>query len=213
MRQPDSLVRLGYRTLILTLVAFGATYMAMVFADRAGVVPYAILGAVLFGLVVFSWAMCERTRANPARSNMWGILCGLWFWAFVGEVMENLGWADIASWHYAPVLVLLAAGFIFVAARRSVPARFLFAGGHFLGIWGLHMIMIAQLEHLGPTHWSTYPAAAVFAGGVLLAVLRLRRVRSTGAAMAWGRALLLLAWTVLEYAWAWRLIPGPYSVS
>gem|GEM_PF-6909032 len=54
----------------LTLVAFGATYMAMVFADRAGVVPYAILGVVLFGLVGFSWAMCERTRAKPVQSNL-----------------------------------------------------------------------------------------------------------------------------------------------
>ncbi|OYD15055.1 hypothetical protein CH330_06715, partial [candidate division WOR-3 bacterium JGI_Cruoil_03_51_56] len=56
-------------------------------------------------------------------------------------------------------------------------------------------------------------AAAVFIGGVILSVLRLRRVRSTGAAMAWGLALLLLAWAVLEYVWAWRLIPGPYSIS
>lgn len=213
MKLPDSFVRLGYRTLILTLVAFGASYMAMVFADRAGAVPYAILGMVLFGLVGFSWVMCERTRSNPAQSNMWGILCGLWFWAFVGEVMENLGWADIASWHYAPVLILLITGFMFVALRRYVPERFLFAGGHFLGIWSLHMVMIAQLELLGRLHWSTYPAAAVFIGASLFAVLRLRRARTTGPAMAWGVALLLFAWTVLEYVWAWRLIPGPYSVS
>jgi len=41
---------------------------------------------------------------------------------------------------------------------------------------------------------------------------RMTRTRKEDENMGYALALLLTAWTVLEYLWGWRIIPGPWML-
>jgi len=94
----------------------------------------------------------ESYREKPAIANQWGILSGLTLWGFLGEYLEHIGWLDLAHWHFAPALIILAFIVIFLIKRKYLPARFGFCFGMFLCIWGLHMLMINQFELLGKNY-------------------------------------------------------------
>jgi len=202
----------GLVTFVITLAAFGATYMLLVFTSRWNDAAYTAAGILLAVAAIFSFVMAEIRRKKEFASNVWGILSGLFLWGFVGEYLEAIGWVEIAHHHFLPVLLLLGFFLIFLIARKELASRFAFAFGHFAGIWGLHMWMIYQFEHLSPTHWTTYPSAAVAGLGAIIAVILTIRSKKTTPKMAWVVAGLLLGWTVLEYVWGWRVIPGPYSI-
>lgn len=202
----------GLATFLITLAAFGATYMLLVFTSRWNDAAYTAAGILLAGAAIFSFVMTEVRGKKEFASNMWGILSGLFIWGFVGEYLEAIGWVQIAHHHFLPVLLLLGFFLIFLITRRQLADRFAFAFGHFAGIWGLHMWMIYQFEHLSPTHWTTYPSAVLAGLGAIIAVILTIRSKKTTPKMGWVVVALLLAWTLLEYVWGWRVIPGPYSI-
>jgi len=202
----------GLVTFLITLAAFGATYMLLVFASRWNEEAYTAAGILLAGAAIFSFVMAEVRGKKEFASNMWGILSGLFIWGFVGEYLEAIGWVEIARHHFLPVLLIAVFFLIFLIARRQLADRFAFAFGHLLAIWGLHMWMIYQFEHLSPTHWTTYPSAAVAGVGAVVSFILMSRSKKTSPKMACAVAGLLLGWTVLEYVWGWRVIPGPYSI-
>ena len=202
----------GLATFLITLAAFGATYMLLVFTSRWNDAAYTAAGILLAGGAIFSFVMTEVRGKKEFASNIWGILSGLFIWGFVGEYLEAIGWVQIAHHHFLPVLLLLGFFLIFLITRRQLADRFAFAFGHFAGIWGLHMWMIYQFEHLSPTHWTTYPSAVLAGLGAIIAVILTIRSKKTTPKMGWIVVALLLAWTLLEYVWGWRVIPGPYSI-
>ncbi|MCK4334865.1 hypothetical protein KAX06_08820 [candidate division WOR-3 bacterium] len=202
----------GLATFLITLAAFGATYMLLVFTSRWNDAAYTAAGILLAGGAIFSFVMTEVRGKKEFASNIWGILSGLFIWGFVGEYLEAIGWVQIAHHHFLPVLLLLGFFLIFLITRRQLADRFAFAFGHFAGIWGLHMWMIYQFEHLSPTHWTTYPSAVLAGLGAIIAVILTIRSKKTTPKMGWVVVALLLAWTLLEYVWGWRVIPGPYSI-
>ncbi|MEA3312119.1 MAG: hypothetical protein U9Q76_07875 [candidate division WOR-3 bacterium] len=204
--------RVGLATFLATLAAFGATYMLLVFTSRWNEEAYTAAGILLAGAAIFSFIMAEVRGKKEFASNMWGILSGLFLWGFVGEYLEAIGWAEIAHHHFLPVLLLAGFFLVFLIMRRQLADRFAFAFGHFAGIWGLHMWMIYQFEHLSPTHWTTYPSAAIAGVGAIISFILMARAKKTTPKMACAVAGLLLGWTVLEYVWGWRVIPGPYSI-
>jgi len=161
---------------------------------------------------IFAFVMSELQKEKPVIANQWGILCGLALWGFLGEYLEHLEWLDIASWHYLPALLILTFFLIFFLKKEYLPIRFGFVFGHFLGIWALHMLLITQFELLGRTHWITYPTTVFIGIFALFSYIKIRRVKSIDQKMAWTLTLLLTSWTVLEYLWGWRLIPGHYSL-
>lgn len=187
--------------------------MLLVFASRYSQTSYHIIGGFLVAFFIFTFWMSEGHKANSAAANQWGIISGLALWGFLGEYLEHLEWLDIASWHYLPALLILSFFSILLLRKEYLPIRFGFALGHFLGIWALHMLMITQFELLGRTHWITYPTALVIGILALFSYIKIRRAKSIDQKMVWSLGLLLTSWTVLEYVWAWRLIPGPYSIS
>jgi hypothetical protein len=156
--------------------------------------------------------MAASQKDKLANANQWGILSGLALWGFLGEYLEHLGWLDIAHWHYLPFLLILTFIIIFITVRRYLPARFGFSFGFFSGIWGLHMLMITQFEILGKTHWITYLSAGLFTIMAIFSYFRIRKTKTVNQKMVWALVLLLSSWTVLEYLWGWRVIPGPYSI-
>jgi len=204
---------IAFKTFLITLICFGGLYILLVFSSRYNQISYHIIGILLAIFSIFAFVMSELQKEKPAFANQWGILSGLSLWGFLGEYLEHLGWLDIAHWHNVPTLLILVFFTIFLLKKEYLPIRFGFAFGHFLGIWALHMLMITQFELLGRTHWITYPTAVFIGIFALFSYIKIRRVKSIDQKMAWSLVLLLTSWTVLEYVWAWRLIPGPYSIS
>lgn len=203
----------AFKTFLITLICFGGLYILLVFSSRYSQTSYHIIGTLLAVFSIFAFVMSELQKEKPVIANQWGIFSGLALWGFLGEYLEHLGWLDIASWYYLPALLILTFFMILLFKKEYLPVRFGFAFGHFLGIWTLHMLMITQFELLGRTHWITYPIAIVIAIIALFSYIKIRKTKAINQKMAWSLVLLLTSWTVLEYVWAWRLIPGPYSIS
>ncbi len=203
----------AFKTFLITFICFGGLYVLLVLSSRYSQTSYHIIGTLLAVFSIFAFVMSELQKEKPVIANQWGILSGLALWGFLGEYLEHLGWLDIASWHYLPALLILTFFTIFLLKKTHLPVRFGFAFGHFLGIWTLHMLMITQFELLGKNHWSTYPTAVFIGIVALFSYIKIRRAKSIDQKMVWSLVLLLTSWTVLEYIWAWRLIPGPCSIS
>lgn len=201
----------GLKCLLLVLIFFAGTYMALVGIYRLSTVAIIIMGLIFLGLGI-AYLFFSITIPDVRRSNYCGIFSGLFFWAVLGEVVEKLGGIAIADWQMFP----LSSWFTFLIALLGIkgylPTGLLFSLGHFNAVWLLHFVMVNQFELMGRTSWITYPSCAIF---VLLAILfgyRMARAETDSENMAYSLALLLVGWTVLEYIWGWRLLPGPWML-
>ncbi|MGB3341676.1 MAG: hypothetical protein WBB37_09365 [bacterium] len=204
--------RIAGKTFLITLICLAGLYVLLVLSSRYSQVSYHVIGTALVFFTGFAILMSEIQKERYVSANQWGIISGLALWGFLGEYLEHLEWLDIALWHYLPALLILSSLMITLLRKQYLPIRFGFASGHFLGIWALHMLMITQFDLLQRTHWFTYPTAVFIGIVALLSFVKIRKAKSLNQEMAWSVVLLLTSWTVLEYIWAWRIIPGPYSL-
>lgn len=208
--------RIGIKTFFSTLIFFGFSYMLLVFTNRAGNIPYLFAGFVLLIIGIFLFLRSEKIKENTFKSNLLAIFSGISLWGFFGEFLENANLyiknatLEIAHWNFLPILLL--AIFLFLNLRKHLPISIQFSLVSFLLIWTLHYIMIFQLEVLSPRHLSTYIMCGIFAFLAGFSVYKVRRSKSINLIMFWSYFGLLTAWSVLEYIWGWRLIPGPYSI-
>ncbi|MCK4359568.1 MAG: hypothetical protein KAW92_12685 [Candidatus Cloacimonetes bacterium] len=207
---------IGIKTFISTLAFFGFTYMLLVFTHRAGEIPYLFAGFVLLFIGIFLFIKSEKIKDNIFKSNLLAIFSGISLWGFFGEFLENGdlfikdATVEIAHWNFLPILLFVI--FLFLILRKYLTISFQFSLLSFLLIWTLHYIMIFQLEVLSRTHLSTYIMCGIFAFLAGLSFYKVRRSKSINLIMFWSYFGLLTAWSVLEYIWVWRLIPGPYSI-
>ncbi len=204
--------RIYLKTFLITLAVFGATYMLLVFSSRISPAFYSAVGIMFAVMTPVAFIFSGRKRFGKFTRNMFGIVSGLFLWGFIGEFLEVRSHLVIADSMYLPVLLVLISMFIVMLLQNGIRKSYGFAFGHFFGIWGLHMWMIYQYEHLGKMHWSTYVSAGAALILGILAVYLTRKYRGISRKMALSLASLLLFWTVLEYVWGWRIIPGPYSI-
>lgn len=204
--------RIYMKTFLITLSAFGVTYMLLVFSSRISSEFYSAVGILFAIMAPAALVLSGRKKFSTFTRNMFGIVSGLFLWGFFGEFMEVKSHLVIADIQYLPVLIVLIVMLVVMLIQKGMRQSYGFAFGHFAGIWSLHMWMIYQFEHLSRTHWSTYVSAGIVLTLGILAVFLTGRTRGTGRKMALSVASLLLFWTVLEYIWGWRLIPGPYSI-
>ena len=226
---------IGLKTVIFTLLFFGFTYMLLVFTSRAGNVPYLFAGFILLfiGIILFlkSIQLVQSSRLNHLinsnavpvlddkkvfYSNLLAIISGISLWGFFGEFLENAdlyikdATIEIAHWNFLPVLLLII--FLFLNLRKYLPVPVQFSLSSFLLIWSMHYIMIFQYEVLSRTHFTTYIMCAIFMILTGLSIYKARKNKQIHSVMFWSYFGLLTAWTVLEYIWGWRLIPGPYAI-
>ncbi len=101
---------------------------------------------------------------------------------------------------------------VLVGIKRYLPSGLMFAGGTFNAIWLLHFTMINQFELMGRTSWIIYPSCIMFLLLTVFFGFRMTKAKNVSENMAYALALLLTAWTVLEYTWGWRLLPGPWML-
>lgn len=185
--------------------------MGLALGYRAGNAVAIPLGLLLLGLGV--WFVFNSIGPSESRShNYYGIFAGIFLWGFLGEFIEHLEIISVASWNMLPLLGLVTFMIAIIFMKRYLPDGLMFAIGTFNAVWLLHFVMINQYEFLGRSHWTTYPACGFF---ILLAVFfgfRMAKTRGLSGNMAYSLAMLLSAWTVLEYVWGWRLIPGPWAL-
>ncbi len=204
--------RIYLKTFLITLAAFGATYMLLVFSSRISYEFYSAVG-ILFAIMAPAFLFLSgKKKFSIYTRNMFGIVSGLFIWGFIGEFLEVRSHLVIADSSYLPILLVLVSMLIVILLQNGIRKSYAFAFGHFAGIWSLHMWMIYQYEHLSRTHWSTYVSAGAALILGILAVFLTGKTRGTSRKMALALASLLLFWTVLEYIWGWRLLPGPYSI-
>ncbi len=229
---------IGLKTVIYTLLFFGFTYMLLVFTNRAGNIPYLFAGFILLfvGIILFLQSqkniqLVQSSRLNHSDfgntvpvldekkvfcSNLLAIISGISFWGFFGEFLENAdlyikdATVEIAHWNFLPVLVLTI--FLFLNLRKYLPVSIQFSLSSFLLVWSMHYIMIFQYEVLSRTHFTTYIMCGIFVILTGLSIYKARKSKKINNIVFWSYFGLLTAWSVLEYIWGWRLIPGPYAI-
>ena len=207
---------ISIKTFVSTSAFFGFTYMLLVFTHRAGEIPYLFAGFGLLFIGIFLFMKSGKAKENIFKNNLLAIFSGISLWGFFGEFLENAdlyvkdATVEITHWNFLPILFFVI--FLFLNLRKylSIPIQFSLLS--FLLIWTLHFIMIFQLEVLSRTHLSTYIMCGIFAFLTGFSVYKVRRSKSINLIMFWSYFGLLTAWSVLEYIWGWRLIPGPYSI-
>ncbi|MEA3474862.1 MAG: hypothetical protein U9R23_00200 [Candidatus Cloacimonadota bacterium] len=206
----------GFKTVLFAFMFFCITYLLLVITNRAGEIPYLFAGFGLLFIGIFLFLKSEKIKDNIFKSNLLAIFSGISLWAFFGEFLENGdlfikgATVEIAHWNFLPILLFVI--FLFLIIRKYLPISFQFSLSSFLLIWTLHFIMIFQLEVLSRTHLSTYIMCGIFAFLTGFSVYKVRISKSINLIMFWSYFGLLTAWSVLEYIWVWRLIPGPYSI-
>ena len=233
---------IGLKTVIYALLFFGFTYMLLVFTSRAGNVPYLFAGFILLILGIYLYLKSSHmvqsshqlvhssrlNHSNPGNtvpvldekkvfySNLLAIISGISLWGFFGEFLENAdiyikdATIEIAHWNFLPVLVLMI--FLFLNLKKYLPIPVQFSLSSFLLIWTMHYIMIFQYEVLSRTHFTTYIMCGVFVILTGLSIYKARKSKQIHSIMFWAYFGLLTAWSILEYIWGWRLIPGPYAI-
>ena len=208
--------KIGLKTILFTLVFFGFTYMLLVFTNRAGRVPYIFAGCILLVLGIYLFYKSQRIEENMFLSNLLAIFSGISFWGFFGEFMENAdlyikdATVEIAHWNFLPILLFVI--FLFLCLRKYLLIPIQFSLASFLLIWTLHYIMIFQFEVLSRIHISTYFMCGVFVLLLGFSIYKIKVSEEINSKMFWSYLGLLTAWSILEYIWGWRLIPGPYSI-
>jgi len=228
---------IALRTVLYTLLFFGFTYMLLVFTNRAGNIPYLFAGFILLFVGIFLFlksqknTLVQSSRLNHSDSdntvpvldekkvfysNLLAIISGISLWGFFGEFLENGdlyikdATIEIAHWNFLPVLILMI--FLFLNLRKHFPVPIQFSLSSFLLIWSMHYIMIFQYEVLSRAHFTTYIMCGIFIFLTGLSIYKERKSKQINSIMFWSYFGLLTAWSVLEYIWGWRLIPGPYAI-
>lgn len=208
--------KIALNTVLLTLFFFGITYMLLVITSRTGKIPYLFAGLLLLGLGIYLFIISQKMKTNKFWSNLLAIISGISLWGFFGEFLENAdlyikdATIEIAHWNFLPVLVLMI--FLFLNLRKHLPVPVQFSLSSFLLVWSMHCIMIFQYEVLSRTHFTTYIMCGIFVILTGLSIYKAKKKNDINSIMFWSYFGLLCAWTVLEYIWGWRLIPGPYSI-
>lgn len=202
----------GLRCLLLVLVAFGASYVVLMTAFRAGTAATAAAG---LGFLILGIGLLVPSLGWPdsRKANYFAMLSGLFLWAAIGEAAHKLGFADLAAREMLPPLVCFVLLLAVVALRTHLPGALVFSAGHFAAIWVLHFVMIYEFEVLGGESWVTRATCPLCALIAVASAFAMTKTKTDTRNMAWSLMLLLFSWTVLEYAWAWRLLPGPWMLA
>ena len=208
--------KIALNTVSLTLIFFGFTYMLLVIISRTGKIPYLFAGLFLLGLGIYLFIISQKLKTNKFWSNLLAIISGISLWGFFGEFLENTdlyikdATIEIAHWNFLPVLILMI--FLFLNLRKHLPIPVQFSLSSFLLVWSMHYIMIFQYEVLSRTHFTTYIMCGIFVILTGFSIYKAKKNKGINSIMFWSYFGLLCAWSVLEYVWGWRLIPGPYSI-
>lgn len=209
---------MALRTVCVVLAFFAMVYVVLVFTNRLGKIAYLIAGLSLVFGGIYLLLSAGRFKSDPYKSNILAVLASISLWGFVGEFLENADLyvnhasIEIARWNHLPVLLISIFTFFYLLKSKFLPVFLLFFLGSFLGIWVLHYVMILEIEVLSSTSPITYSTFGIFLAGSIFCGQKMMRSDRVNESMAYALGTLYLGWSLLEFMWIWRLIPGPYSM-
>ncbi len=163
-----------------------------------------ITGAILTAVIILMLIWQNEQRFSP-------LVVGVLLWAVVGEIAGQLGYADIISIRTVIVLppAIVLVGYL---ARRDRLSDFLIITSVlFLTIWACHFILVNLFEQLGAVHPLTFVSSSLFLAMLILAILGIRRSDSRRALTVHSIIVLCSFWSMMEYLWAWRVVPKPWG--
>ncbi len=163
-----------------------------------------ITGAILTAVIILMLIWQIEQRFSP-------LVVGVLLWAVVGEIAGELGYADIVSirnfFVLPPAIVLVG----YLARRHRLSDFVIIASVFFLTIWACHFIMVNLFDQLGVMHPLTHVASSLFLAMLILAILGIRQSNSRRALTVHSILALCSFWSVMEYLWAWRVVPKPWG--
>lgn len=162
-----------------------------------------IVGAVLTSVIISMLIWQKEDRFSP-------LVVGVLLWAVLGEVVEQLGFGSIVR---VRNFVLLFPTLMFIrhmARRERLPDFLNIALVFFMTIWACHFVLVNILVHLGPTHLLTYASSSLFLAMFVLAISNIRQSDSRAALTIQSVFVMCSAWSMLEYLWAWKVLPKPW---
>lgn len=138
------------------------------------------------------------------------LLAGTVLWAVLGEMAEHLGYLDIVegnSAFFLPVLVLV---FAYIVNKRLLPFFWTVSFALFFGVWASHFVMVNLFEVFGKRHGVTCASSLLFAVLLIFTLFRMKKT-STMLGLTLGSIVFTCcSWSLLEYLWAWKVIPKPW---
>ncbi len=163
-----------------------------------------ITGAILTAVIILMLIWQNEQRFSP-------LVVGVLLWAVVGEIAGQLGYVDIVSirnvFVLSPAIVLVG----YLARKDRLSDFLIIASVFFLTIWTCHFILVNLFEQLGAVHPLTFVSSSLFLAMLILAILGIRRSDSRRALTVHSILVLCSFWSMLEYLWAWRVVPKPWG--
>ena len=163
-----------------------------------------ITGAILTAVIILMLIWPNEQRFSP-------LVVGVLLWAVVGEIAGELGYADIVSIRNFFVLPLAIVLVGYLVRRHRLSDFLIIASVFFLTIWACHFILVNLFEQLGVVHPLTYVSSSLFLAMLILAILGIRQSNSRRALTVHSILALCSFWSVMEYLWAWRVVPKPWG--
>lgn len=202
----------GVKCILFTLLVFSALYGSLVAVYRLGGTVAAMAAMVVLSILAVYFLFKAINHTNERSGNYYGVLSALCVWGTLGELSEHLLLFDLAGYTMFPLLAAFTFFVILLGVKRYLPNGFMFMLGFFNINWLCHSIMIAQYDLMGRSSWITYPSCAIFLALTIFFAYKMKKSTGDSMNMAYALGTLICAWSVLEYIWGWRLIPGPYSI-
>jgi hypothetical protein len=142
--------------------------------------------------------------------RFFALLAGTVLWAVLGEIADHLGYLDIVEGKIAFMLPAFVAIFVYLVNKRFLPFFWAVSFALFFGVWASHFVMVNLFEVFGKRHLLTYASSALFAGLFIFTLHRMKKA-STRLGLTFGSIVFTCCcWSILEYLWAWKVVPKPW---
>jgi len=191
------------------LVLSNALFMLLViFAGHVALVNLYLLGesatliaAAVSTAAIVAMAVWQREhRFSP-------LLVGALLWAVLGEMLDQLRFADIVSTSSALVLAPTVVLVVYLVRGERLSDFYAIAIVFFSAIWVSHFALVNLFTQLGKTHPLTFASSSLFLAALVFAGLGIRRSHTHRALTVHSILITCSAWSILEYLWAWEVIP------
>ena len=187
-------------TIGFIIVLFFLGHIGLVTIYKLGRAPTVITGIISFVIAVSLLMRQDSHRFFP-------LITGFLLWAVFGEIAEHLGYGDIVSINNIFVLLAVIILMSYLIYRKVLSEFQTIALVLFMIIWTFHFIMVNQFEQLGKTHIITCLSSPVFLIIFIFSLFRCFKSDSQTTLSIHSILLTCSFWSILEYLWAWKVIP------
>jgi hypothetical protein len=190
-------------TIAIILALFLAGHDGLVMIYRMGTAATQVSAIVLSAAVAALFVWRQDHRLFP-------LLAGTALWAVLGEIAEHLGYLTIVDIKAVFVLPVLLAVFVYLINKRYLSFFWAVSFGLFFGVWASHFVMVNMFEAFGKQSGPTYGSSLLFAGLLVFSLYRMNRTNTRLGLTVLSIIFTCSCWSILEYFWAWKVIPKPW---